>query len=68
MGLKALGLAELHEQEQAVRALGSLGTVGAPEHANRLQVQRPPSLTLSPLTLSPKSSPYALTLSPNPKP
>ena len=40
MGLKALGLAELHEQEQAVRALGSLGTLGAPEHANRLQVQR----------------------------
>ena len=41
MGLKALGLAELHEQEQAVRALGALGShQGEPEHANRLQVQR----------------------------
>ena len=40
MGLKALGLAELHEQEQAVRALGALGNQGEPEHANRLQVQR----------------------------
>ena len=46
MGLKALGLAELHEQEQAVRALGALGNQGnqgnhgEPAHANRLQVQR----------------------------
>ena len=41
MGLKALGLRELHEQEHAVRALGAVGEDEDEDaSASRLQVQR----------------------------